>query len=345
MSRKPSGRQGLLALSSAFAGFLLIQALLGLAIEREPALRDPEFAEKLARLRKLMAANPGRPLMLIVGSSRSSCGLHPAGIALPGKHGPSPLVFNFALTACGPIQQVELVERLHRHGIHPQWVLAEIHPLLLHRRPGVWGEEGWIRPEKLNWRDLAVIEPYLNQPSQWRWRWARLRSPPAWWFRFQLLSFMSPGWLETGQRQDGFWFDLDECGWLPLMALDDRQAAERRRLAFRQYSPAFDHFEVAASADLALRRLITSSRQDGASLALFLMPEGEAFRSWYPPDVRKKVAAYLAALAHEERVTLFDTSTWCAESDFADSHHLRAAAAERFSRRFGQEIAAPFMSR
>lgn len=346
MVRKSSGRQGLLALIWAFAGFLLLQGLLGLAIEREPALRDPEFAEKLSRLRKQLAAEPERPLMLILGSSRSSCGLHPADMVLPpGAHSPPPLVFNFALTACGPIQQVELIERLRRFDIHPRWILAEVHPLLLHRRPGVWGEESWMRPEKLNWQDLAVIGPYLQRPGQWRWQWAMLRSPPAWWFRFQLLNCLSPGWLDTRQRQDGFWFDLDDCGWLPLMALDDRQSAERRRLAYRQYSPAFADFEIAASADLALRRLIALSRQDGASLGLFLMPEGDAFRSWYPPDVRTKLHSYLSALATDEQVTLFDATTWCAESDFADSHHLRALAAQRFSRRFGREVAATFISR
>lgn len=340
-----TGRFSLLALASALVSFAAIQALLCLAVECQPALRDPEFAEKLHRLRKLRALYPNRPLLLIVGSSRSSCGLQPSSMRLPAADGgASPLVFNMAITGCGPIQQLAIIERLDRYGIRPRWILAELHPLLLHQRPGQWGEEDWMRPEKLDWRDLAVVGSYLPQPKQWLSRWAQLRSLPAWYLRFPLLNYLAPGWLDTRLRQDGAWYDLDDYGWLPLVAADDDSSEERRRLAHVQYAPAMRKFEVSAAPDAALRRLVQTGRRKGASVAFYLMPEGDTFRSWYPVDIRRRLTAYLSGLRREEDVTVFDATAWCRESDFADSHHLRSVAASRFSRRFGREIAVPFVT-
>lgn len=242
------------------------------------------------------------------------------------------------------MQQLAIVERLHRYGIRPRWIMAELHPLFLHQRPGEWGEEDWLRPEKLDWQDLAVIGSHLSSPSRWRSHWARLRSLPAWYFRFQLLNYLSPGWLDTRLRQDGAWFDLDEHGWLPLMSVDEESVTSRRELAHAQYAPALRNFEVSAAADGALRQFVERARRNGANVALYLMPEGDVFRSWYPSDARTKLAAYLARLTRDERVMLFDATQWCSESDFADSHHLRSAAATRFSQRFAREIAGPFVT-
>ncbi|MGH7135336.1 MAG: hypothetical protein ACREHD_06320, partial [Pirellulales bacterium] len=193
-------------------------------------------------------------------------------------------------------------------------------------------------------QDLGAIGSHLSSSAQWRSQWARLRSLPAWYFRFQLMNYLAPGWLDTRLRQDGAWFDLDDDGWLPLMAADEESVASRRELAHAQYTPALHNFEVSAAADGALRALIERARRNGAGVALYLMPEGDVFRSWYPADARTKLAAYLACLTREQRVVLFDATQWCSESDFADSHHLRSAAATRFSQRFGREIAGPFVT-
>jgi hypothetical protein len=341
-------RRSLVALVSALATFVALQVLLDTAIELTPELRDPEFGEKLRRLQRLMADHPDRPLLLIVGSSRSSCGLQPSGLDLPSVGtGALPLVFNMAITAYGPIQQVELIERLRRFGIRPRWILAEVHPLLLHQRPERWGEEDWIRPEKLDSADLAVVGPFLSRRREYQQRWAMLRSAPAWWFRFQLLNYLSPGWLDLQLRQDGAWFDLDDYGWLPLTIAmnEDAAAALRRELAHKQYGPAFRDFQVTPVADTALRRFIELAQADGATVGLYLMPEGELFRSWYPAGARQQVRDYLEKLSQAEGVAVYDATTWCGEQEFADSHHLHCSAARTFSRRFGRDIAGPFLAR
>lgn len=329
----------------AIAVFAVIQALLSAAIEIEPLLRDPEFGEKLVRLKRQLATHPGRPLVLIVGSSRSSSGIQPAALQLGyGKGGRPPLVFNMALTGYGPIQQLELLERLRRDGIQPSFILAEVHPLLLHQPPGVWGEEQWMRPESLDRRDLALVSGYVSQPRQWLWRWLMSRAIPAYWYRFPLLNYLSPGWLDTGLRQDGAWRDIDALGWLPLTCSVEPDAVKRRRkYAHDQYAPALYNFCITAAADLALRRFVAVSKRGGAEVALYLMPEGPIFRSWYTVAARREIESYLAGLSKEESVRLFDATTWCDESDFSDSHHLLCDACTPFSQRFAAEVLRPFL--
>ncbi len=58
------------------AQFFLMWALEGPWIE----LRDPEFAFRLKRLREAQAKDSDRPLVLVLGSSRSSAGFRPASL-------------------------------------------------------------------------------------------------------------------------------------------------------------------------------------------------------------------------------------------------------------------------
>ncbi|HVA46536.1 MAG TPA: hypothetical protein VNH11_09190 [Pirellulales bacterium] len=342
--KKLSSRRSRAALYWAGVTLVAVQAILAATIEFSPAVRDPEFGAKLSRLKEQLAARPRAPLLLVLGSSRSASGICPADI-LTGGSSDAPLVFNLALTGYGPIQQLQLLDRIHQQRISPRWILAEIHPLLLHQEPGEWGEEQWMRPDSLDRHDLAVVGGYLSQPRKWLRQWARLRLAPAFCYRFQLLNWLSPGWLDTRLRQDGAWRELDACGWLPLVCETDRESTERRREeARRQYAPALWDFRITATADRALREFVEVARRRGIRLGFYLMPEGEAFRSWYTPEARQQIESYLDRFEREERVPVFDATTWCRDADFSDSHHLLSHASPGFSRRFGEEIVRPFLA-
>src|SRR5438132_46156 len=70
-ARHAFARRSARALGCAVAAFLAGQLALGLAVERWlPAARDPEYAAKVERLRARRAEAPGRPLVLVLGSSR-----------------------------------------------------------------------------------------------------------------------------------------------------------------------------------------------------------------------------------------------------------------------------------
>jgi hypothetical protein len=68
------------------------------------------------------------------------------------------------------------------------------------------------------------------------------------------------------------------------------------------------------------------------------MPEGEWFRSWYPPAALTAMQTYLEKLTEEYGAPIVDARTWFHELDFADSHHLLQTAAWAFSKKLGGEI-------
>src|SRR5690242_12739591 len=100
-ARRAFGRRAARALGAAAACFLAGQLALGLAVERWlPGVRDPEYAAKVERLRARRAEAPGRPLVLVLGSSRVQMGLRAGTVAAEGGGRPA-LVFNFGTSGTG----------------------------------------------------------------------------------------------------------------------------------------------------------------------------------------------------------------------------------------------------
>lgn len=341
-------RRGPATLVWALVWFACAQALLSAAVEfGDPLLRDPEFGNRLARLERQSSKRPEAPLLVVLGSSRAANGVRPAEMTSTATRGPSPLVFNFAMTGYGPIQELQLFERLSRAGIQPDWLLVEIHPLLLHANDRGWGEEAWVHAERLDRLDLSLLAKYLPDPAQWRRRWLGLHLAPSYWYRFQLLAYCAPSWLDFESRQDGAWSQIDPLGWSPLAdpRLAETTWADRARQAREHYAPALADFDISEAPDRALRTLIAEARRRGIEVGLLLMPEGESFRTLYTAEARRTIANYLARLSHECSVPVFDTTTWCSESCFADGHHLLPAGSAAFSRRLGREVIGALVAR
>ena len=84
---------------------------LAVAVERFlPELRDPEYGFRLRSALRLVRENPGRPLVLAIGSSRTQMGLSPADLGIgpvdwPGRPAAEPLVLNFGTPASGPLHE------------------------------------------------------------------------------------------------------------------------------------------------------------------------------------------------------------------------------------------------
>ncbi len=199
-------------MASGLMAFATIQLALNVVLDGPgAALRDAEFGEKLDRLRSRLEEAPDRPLVLLLGSSRSANGVSPGRLAtVSTPDGRKPLVFNFALTGHGPVQELMLLRRLLRRGIRPEQVLVEVHPAMLHQERGVFGEEIWMRIDRLEACDLEVFRRYVAEPIGWSWReprhwpwsWWHARLVPAWSHRLSIVSRVAPAWLEAGSRQD-----------------------------------------------------------------------------------------------------------------------------------------------
>lgn len=327
----------------ALAAFGVLQVAPSIVMDRWlPELRDPEYGAKLHRLRALQAARPGEPLILVIGSSRSAMGLRPD--SLPDcrmADGRTGLVFNFGMTGYGPVQELALLDRLLRDGVRPDQVMIEVHPLLLHQENG-YGEEYWLNVNCLDWDDLCLVSRYASRSGQLQRQWWESRLWPWHSRRFLILDRFAPRWAPPETRQNA-WSMLDARGWLPhhrqrVTAEEYRRGQEHAR---REYEPAIKGFRVTELADRAMCELLELCSREAIAAALFVMPEGSEFRSWYQPAARGEVEAYLGKLSRQYGCPYYDAAAWCADDDFWDGHHLLPDGARRFSAKFGRQALQP----
>ena len=96
-----------------------------------PRLRDPEYGKRLAGLQARLAENPGRPLVLAIGSSRTAMGVRPGVLETDGGDPRRPLLFNMALAGSGPIMELMVLRRALADGVKPAAVLVEFWPAFL----------------------------------------------------------------------------------------------------------------------------------------------------------------------------------------------------------------------
>src|SRR5438309_408764 len=103
----------------ALVGFAGLQIGLAVAVERRlQDVRDPEYADKFERLQKCIAQSPGRPLVVMLGSSRAFEGFE-AGCLNGSPDISGGVAFNLGLTGgCSFLELVSL-KRLLVAGIRP----------------------------------------------------------------------------------------------------------------------------------------------------------------------------------------------------------------------------------
>lgn len=328
-------------------------ALCGL-IDWRPSARDPLFGRKLALLRARLEAEPGRPLVLVLGTSRSALGLRfddsygdeDDGLndRVDDDAGDSErsLVFNFGLMGAGPIQELVCLRRLLGAGVRPAKVLVEVHPLLLHEGPG-FGELADINVSQLDSADLEVVGRYVYDQSTLYARWWQARLCPAWSHRVALQMNYAASWLDPDRQHDyGCLERLRPSGWIPheLESVSDELHEKLCEASVRVYEPAFHDFRVTDKPDRALREMIELCRRERVEVELFLMPEASQFREGYSADSRDRISDYLGHLADEYAVPVHDMSAWCSDGSFADSHHLLPRGAAEFTRRFEASVLA-----
>ncbi len=311
-----------------------------------PVLHDAEYGCKLAHLKRRQQEHPQHSLVLVLGSSRSGLGLDPESFpSRPSPDGRETLVFNFAITGCGPVQELQILRRLLRHGARPDRLLIEVHPLLLHQENGA-SEECWLEVRRMDWRDLLLVSQFSFDRRGLIWRWCRSRVCPWYSNRFLILNRAARGWLDPRVKFDP-WTGLSRYGWLPYFKAEVTPEEYQRSTEFakQEYGRMFQDYRVTEQADRALKALLGLCRQEAIETALFVMPEGSQFRACYAPEARRQIDDYLSQIGREWEVPVYDATTWCQDADFWDSHHLLSEGAKGFSRRFGQQVVEEFVAR
>lgn len=317
---------------------LLVQVGLNVALDTtKPEWRDPEYGHRVKRVKSLVAANPGKPLVVVLGSSRPQMGLSPTHLGL----GDNVLAFNHSQAGCGPIGELLTLRRLLADGVKPDFVLVEI------LAPVLGGEgdvEKIVKAETLSARDVGRLSPYCTDANALRLAWAEHRLNPVWNYRKNLVSHNLGGWLRWQDRVDFMWTKMDPYGWLPYFfdEIPPEKRANGIEQARQQYAGYFADFHLAKMPQRAYRDLLDECRARGIRVAFFVMPESPTFRSWYTPAAQTSLASYFDELRRE--APLFDCRDWFDdETQFADGHHMMRHGAEAFSRRFGSDCVRPWL--
>jgi hypothetical protein len=320
--------------------FVGLQVGMAVVIDwRIPRLYDEEYGVRLAALRERRAAEPERPLLLVVGSSRVGMGFAPDLLPeLRTSSGAHVLPFNFSHLAGGPMLNLMLVRRLLAQGIRPQWLVLEVVPASLAY------ESTSMPTTNAAAADLPMLFGYVEP-----WRivsvYARQRLIPWHRLRTRILREVAPAWAPLNDPRDKI--RLTPLGgddfWLLETALSPEEASWRTAMVRDTYYDQFQNFHVDARGDRATRELLDLCRRERVTVALLLTPEASVYRSWYSASARVEVDAYLARIGREYGVSVIDARTWLADSDFTDSHHPLKRGAEAFTKRLGRDLLEPLV--
>jgi hypothetical protein len=292
---------------------------------------------KWERLHELMAQTPDRPLLMMLGSSRTEMAFTSRCMTgLTSPEGKPLVAFNFGVPQIGPLREQLYLRELLDAGVRPRVLLVEFLPPLLNQpRGGLNAEENWIAPAWLTPRELARLWPYLNHPRRYGYNWVFSRVAPEYGFRGDLQLILQN---KLSPRPAPPLPDRDLLGdYLPDWRVSHQKAF---------YPPYVDEpwrlclqaLRVGKGPSQSMRDLVAMCRRERIALALVVMPEASYFRHYYRPEGLAEANRLLAELRDDCGVPIIDANTWIADEDFMDGHHLFPKGAEQFTTRLRQEV-------
>jgi hypothetical protein len=331
--------------------FALGQFALGMFVYRNhPELRDPAFTVRLGHLRDRLTEEHGRPLALVLGSSRPTLAFRPAVVrgAKPAGDG-QPVLFNFAFVGAGPVREWMMLRRLLAEGVRPDWLFVEVWwPFLA--QAGVFNEEQAVFRSDWDWVDVPLLARLYDQRWAATARVIERHLTPAVHYRLGLLNRYASALLPAELVRDlgtakVEWCFLDKWGAQdtsegPTTPQQRRDLIEASR---KMVEPVLRDFQISERSDQALHALMDECQRRGIKVALFVMPEHSVLRGCYTPQMRGSFHRYLAQLRDDYHVPVIDARTWCRDEDFGDLFHLFTAGAKAFSVRFGREVYCPLL--
>lgn len=340
-SRRKSARAAV-----GFGIVWFVFATLGLATAMEtvkPRWRDPEFVCRVEQLRQWKATAPGRPVVMVFGSSRTQMAIAPSVMGFTDEPG-SPLVYNCGYRGAHPLGVWLHLTRFLDEGPRPDFVLVQLAtsevgiPGSADRQLISWGP-------RLSPTDRERLSPYCDGSSALSRRWAVARLTGWVEHREPILSDLLPDWQPLLRRLDFTWERMDSFGWVPFPAETVSDKDRKRALAEnrQKFVPATRGRPPGPISDRAYRDLIARCRAEGIPVAFFTAPESPAFRSWYSPAALKHEAAYRQSLL-AEGVPVFPTSPDLAEEDFADGYHMLRLGAQKYSRWLAETHLKPWLA-
>jgi hypothetical protein len=329
------------ALLLGLALFVLAQVVLAVAVLRDGAtVRDPAYGAKLQRLKRRLAASP-RPLLAVqLGSSRTAYGFWglQAEPDLAQRLGRPVVLFNMGFFGFGPVANLVTLRRLLDDGVHPEVVLIEVLPLLLREGPSVDARTEQFPAARLRYREMRLLANHVRaERPQLEWHWWLAQATAIHDHRLGLLTLAAPSLLPvTYTSNPGH--TSDEGGWLPLPRVPPHLERSLFAVTHEETAGNLQRFQLSQRYLDVLAETVELARREGVQPALVLLPEGPAYRNWYPPGLWEQIDAALRRLAQRYRVPLFDLRATVGETDFIDSHHLYPEGAKTFTRLLARRI-------
>jgi hypothetical protein len=343
VTRRKRHRLAWEGLAWAVALFPLGQLALAVTLERDRLpVRDPEFTRKITRLDRLRHADPGRPLLVALGSSRTLQGLRADQLdGLPAPDGRPCTAFNLGLTAAGPLREWLALQRLLAAGVRPARLLVEVTPELLNEPgDGRLSEEAWLAVRTLAGEDLHRAGPYLERPRRLAHDWFNARVMAGYSYRRGWADRLLAA-LGAARRPD----PMDLHGWQPfktrVVPTNDRRRLVQ--MSLKQYAAAFRDYRVGAGPERVLRDLLARCRSEGIPTVLVLMPESRSFRCRLGASGVAGVQTLVTDLSLRTGCAVIDARAWIRDDQFWDAHHLIQDGATAFTRRLRAELERKFL--
>lgn len=320
--------------------FLALQLMLGVLAERYPRVRDPFYGDKYVKLAKRVRNFNDPFIVVMLGSSRTGLGFHGKLVEeqLSSNSSRPVVAFNYGIPASGPVTHLVYLKRLLNSAIKPNHLLLEILPSMLADGHGGPIERNWFHGRRLTFQETAMVSRHGYDGDKVASEWQSTVYLPVYALRFELLCRVVPGWLPWQLRFD--WSrSTDECGWgkMEHQSIPADQYARGLARAKLEYAPILSNWKPGGGACSALTELLQLCKENDIPVTLVLMPEAEAFRSWYPTETNRQLTEYLQRLP----VPLVDGRTWLKDDAFTDGHHMLAQGATDFTMRLNTEAIRP----
>jgi hypothetical protein len=340
MSRRSltiDSRRARSALRWGLFAFLAAIAVQTAGFDSRPDLYDVEYGARLSLLRARQAETPGRPLLLVVGSSRTVMAFAPEKLPpMQTADGAEVLPFNFGHFGAGPIQNLMDVSRMLADGVRPRWLFVEMMPTFV-------AHEGmsFIASHTAS-RDFPVMHAHMRWHRLYGdYAMRRLTLAPK--FPAELLRDVAPDVAPPPITTPSPLLPLGGCTFLrdSMSAEEKATKIEITRTAMQNY---INHFDVSPVARSTTRLLLDRLRAEGVQAALLLTPEGSMIRGWYPPGGRLALDHFCADMTREYGVPVVDAREWLSDDDLYDFHHPLKSGAHKFTARLGRDVLTPLVA-
>jgi hypothetical protein len=342
-------RQGRWTLLWTVLLFVLMQLVLLVVMERRRMeLRDPEFVQRNQTLQRCLEEHPGRPLWLLLGSSRVACGIRIEGTLPPGPDGKAaPLLFNYGKVCAGPLTQLLYLHRLLERNIHPEQIFIEFFPPLWHQNTNL--DEGRFffenTADHLGLEDLFDVRRYVRRPDRLVRQWLKGHALPVHRYRTLALRSLAPEWDSTIRGRESLWYLHNAFGWVNHMVAGDNDPYHEPLDRAHDFLGGYlKEYTFCPYSDRIVRDLVALCRREKIGLTVLFMPEHTALQSWYPPRALAETNRYLERLRQEHGLPVIDARTWVDDDGFIDGYHLNHRGARVFTERFLREVIQPLRS-